>query len=104
MRVPHDGGAVNFFGETKLSAFEDRLHEDVEKLRQRRDELRVQLDLGKMDAAEAWHDVEKRWQHLEGKLRLLASESKEVRADVAEAAGLLIEEIRDGFAKVASRL
>ena len=87
-----------------MSTFEKQLHEDVEKLRQRRDELRVQLDLGKMDAKDVWHDVEKRWQHLEEKLRILASESKGASGNVAEAARLLIDEIREGFAKVASRL
>lgn len=87
-----------------MSTFEERLHTDVEKLRQRRDELRVQVDLGKMDAKDAWHDVEKRWQHLEEKLRIIASESKGASGNVAEAAGLLIDEIRDGFAKVARRL
>ena len=83
-----------------MSSFQDRLNEDVDKLRQRRDELLVQLDLGKKDAADAWHEVEHRWQHLEGKLRVLADESKEAAEDVGEAASQLVEEIRDGFARV----
>ena len=87
-----------------MSNLQDRLHEDVEKLRQRRDELRVQIDLGKMEAAEAWDEVEQRWQHLEGKLGVLASESKEAGREVADAARLLVDEIREGFAKVARHL
>jgi predicted nuclease with TOPRIM domain len=82
-------------------SLQDRLQDDVEKLRQRRDELRVQLDLGKMDASDAWHEVEERWQHLEGKMRLLAAESKEAADDVGKAAAELVDEIRAGFAKVA---
>lgn len=87
-----------------MSHLQDRLHDDVEKLRQRRDEIRVQLDLGKMEASDAWHDVEERWQQLEGKLRVLAAESKDAAGDVGKAASELVEEIRAGFAKVARRL
>ncbi|MBW1884046.1 MAG: hypothetical protein JRJ58_10990 [Deltaproteobacteria bacterium] len=76
----------------------------MEKLRQRRDELRVQIDLGKMEASDAWHEVEDRWQRLEGKLRVLADESKDAAGDVAEAAKLLVEEIREGIAKVGHHL
>ena len=87
-----------------MSTLQERLHEDVEKLRQRRDELRVQIDLGKKDAADAWHEVEGRWRQLEGKLRLLAGESKDAAEDVAEAAKLLVDEIREGFSKVGHHL
>jgi hypothetical protein len=88
----------------RMSTLPERLREDVEKLRQRRDELRVQIDLGKTEAADAWHDVEDRWQGLELKLRVLAGESKDSAEDVAAAAKLLIDEIREGFAKVAHHL
>jgi hypothetical protein len=88
----------------RMSTLPERLHEDVEKLRQRRDELRVQVDLGKMEAEDAWHEVENRWQRLEGKLRVLAGESKGAAEDVGEAAAMLVDEIREGLARVARRL
>lgn len=44
------------------------LHEHVSVLSQTRDELRLQLKLGKMEAAEEWHHVEARWQHLRPRL------------------------------------
>ena len=87
-----------------MSTVRERLHADVSKLRQRRDELRVQLDLGKMEASDVWHEVEDHWQHLEGKLRSLANESKDAAGDIGEAATLLVDEIREGLAKVARRL
>lgn len=87
-----------------MSIVRERLHADVSKLRQRRDELRVQIDLGKMEASDAWHEVEDRWQRLEGKLRVLADESKDAVEDVGEAATLLASEIREGLARVARRL
>ena len=48
--------------------------------------------------------MEDRWHRLEGKLRVLADESKDAAEDVAEAATLLVNEIREGLAKVARRL
>jgi len=87
-----------------MTTVEDRLRADVSKLRQRRDELRVQIDLGKMEASDVWHEMEERWQRLEGKLRTLADESKDAVEDVGEAATLLVDEIREGLAKVARRL
>jgi predicted nuclease with TOPRIM domain len=90
--------------ERRMSTLLERVHDDVEKLRQRRDELRVQIDLGKMEAADAWHEVEERWQRLEGKLGVLAGESKDAAEDVGKAASQLVEEIREGLARVARHL
>jgi hypothetical protein len=76
------------------------LTREVEGLRQMRDEMKLQAHLGKADAKDAWEDVEKRWQHLEGRLRVLRNASKEEFADVADAAKLLMEEIRRGYQHV----
>jgi hypothetical protein len=76
------------------------LTREVEGLRQMRDEMKLQAHLGKADAKDAWEDVEKRWQHLEGRLRVLRDASKEEFADVADAAKLLMEEIRRGYQHV----
>lgn len=80
-----------------MGTLRERLHDDVEQLRQRRDELRVQVDPGEMEAADAWR-------RLEGKLRLLAGESKGAAEDVGKAVGPLVDEIREGFVRVARHL
>ena len=87
-----------------MSTVQERLHNEVDRLRQTRDELRVQIDLGKMEASDVWQDVEERWERLEGKLRVMADESKEVAEDVGEAATLLVNEIREGLSKVARHI
>jgi biopolymer transport protein ExbB/TolQ len=68
------------------------LHQHVEPLAQTRDELRLQLQLGRMEAREEWHDIEKQWQVARPKLEEalehaieeldhgLASALKEIRA------------------------
>ena len=87
--------------EDEMADLHNELQKESNKLKQRREELRVQLDLGKKDAADAWQSVEHRWEEFEGKLRVLANESKDAAEDVGEAAQLLLGEIRDGLARVA---
>ena len=80
-----------------MAGIPDWLSRELEGLREMRDELKLQLHLGKADAKEAFEGVEKRWQHLEAKLKLLREGSKEDLAQIGEAAKLLTEEIRDGY-------
>lgn len=80
-----------------MAGIPDWLSRELEGLREMRDELKLQLYLGKADAKEAFEGVEKRWQHLEAKLKLLREGSKEDLAQIGEAAKLLTEEIRDGY-------
>ena len=81
-----------------------RLHDEFEKLKQRRDELRVQLDLGNKEARAAWEEAEGKWAQLEGRLKVLARESKDAAGDVAEKtaekAEVLLKEVKDGFARL----
>ena len=83
-----------------MTGTQNRMHEEFEKLKQRRDEIRVQLDLGKKDARAAWDEVEGKWQQLEGKVKVLASEARDAAGDVATAADVLMDEIREGFARL----
>jgi hypothetical protein len=83
-----------------MADLNDRVHDEFERLKQRRDEIRVQLDLGKKDAETAWAEVEEKWGHLEGKVKVLAGEAKDAAGDVGEAAEKLIEEIKDGFSRL----
>ena len=87
-----------------MSEFFDRFSDDIDKLREMRDELRVQLHLGAAEARDAWHEVEQRWQRLEGKLKVLGEESREDLAEVGEAAGLLVKEIQESYEHLRKRL
>jgi hypothetical protein len=80
-----------------MAEIPDWLSRELAGLREMRDELKLQLHLGKADAKDAFEGVEKRWQHLEGKLKLLRAESKDDLAQIGEAAKLLTEEIREGY-------
>ena len=73
-----------------MSTLEDRFHEEVEQLKTLRDELRVQAELGKMDAVEAFNHAEKRWEELEGKLTAIRKQTEEPLHEVGEAAKALV--------------
>jgi hypothetical protein len=80
-----------------MAEMPDWLESEIEGLRRVRDEVKLQLHLGAADARQAFEQVEKRWQHLEGKLKVIREESKGDLAEIGEAAKRLAREIRDGY-------
>jgi SMC interacting uncharacterized protein involved in chromosome segregation len=78
----------------------ERLERELEDLRTTRDELRVRLHLGKMDAQEQWDQIEKQWQHVEAKLKVAGEAGREIAEDVGEAANHTVEEMKEGYAKL----
>lgn len=80
-----------------MSEIRDRLEREKEKLETLRDELRVQLDLGKKEVEDAWEEAEHRWNKLEAQIDRFKREGSETLEDIGEAAELLVGEIRAGF-------
>lgn len=80
-----------------MSDIDERIRREVDELRAARDELKLKLHLGQMDARERYEKAEKDWERLEGKLKVLAGAGREAADDVSEAVGLLVEEIRAGY-------
>jgi hypothetical protein len=78
----------------------ERIEQEAADLRTAREELRVRLHLGKLEARDQWEQLEKTWQHAEGKLKVLGDASQEVAAEVGEAARLALEELKEGYAKL----
>jgi predicted nucleic acid-binding Zn-ribbon protein len=82
----------------------ERLSQELDPLRKVRDELRVQLHLGRAEVKERWEKLEKDWSHVEGKLKVLREESKGELEGVAEAGRNLAQEIRKGYEHLKSLL
>jgi cell fate (sporulation/competence/biofilm development) regulator YmcA (YheA/YmcA/DUF963 family) len=80
-----------------MAEIPDWLAKEMESLRRLRDEAKLQLHLGKADAQEAFQEVEKRWQHLEARLKVIREETRGDLAEIGEAAKLLTRQIRDGY-------
>jgi len=70
---------------------------DLDSLRTLRDELRVQMELGKAEARDRFEQVEKEWSHLEGKLKQLGDASREELGEVQAAVDVLADQIREGY-------
>jgi hypothetical protein len=86
-----------------MSDTEKRIEKMVQHLRQERDELKVKLHLGKLDASDEWHELERKWGKLESKAKELGDATAESSKEVAAAAKLLGEEIGAGFKRIGQR-
>jgi hypothetical protein len=82
----------------------ERLSEELQGLRELRDEFRVQMELGRAEARERWERLEEDWRHLDGKLKLMRNESRGELEEIGEAARLLIDQIREGYRHLRSLL
>jgi DNA anti-recombination protein RmuC len=83
-----------------VTDWSERFAEEIDDLRRVRDELRVQVHLGKEEAKQRWEELEKRWAHLEARLKRVREESRESLDEIGEAARTLLEEIRNGYRQV----
>jgi hypothetical protein len=82
----------------------DRLKGEFENLRTLRDDLRVRIHLAKAEVRDQWEDLEKDWQRVEGRMKAIGDSSRESAKEVGEAAGLLVEELRDAYRRLRETL
>jgi len=80
-----------------MSDLDDALSREVDQLKTLRDELRVQIHLGKKEAEQVWSSAEKSWEHLEDRLRQIKRQSEEPLEKVADATRQLVHEIGEAY-------
>ncbi|MDJ0867337.1 MAG: CBS domain-containing protein [Myxococcota bacterium] len=73
---------------------------EFEGVRRARDELRVQAHLAKAEARDLWKELEHKFQEAESKVKLVLREAEGPAEDIAEAAGQLLRELRDGYRRL----
>jgi len=78
-----------------------RIDEMLDNLKQERDELRVKLQLAKLEATDEWGKIEAKLVKLEAKVKEIGGATAEASQSIGEAAKLLGEEIREGLKKIA---
>jgi hypothetical protein len=78
----------------------DELHRITEALTRRRDELQVKLHLAKADARDEWDKMEKKWEHLKGRLSALQETAGDVSEDIGHAVKQLVSEIEEGYERL----
>ncbi|MFU8820292.1 MAG: hypothetical protein ACNA8G_01940 [Gammaproteobacteria bacterium] len=76
----------------------------MDKLRQERDELRLQMRLGKAEFKEEWEALERKWEHLEGRMAGVKDEAREASREVGAAFGILADELGEAYRRIRARL
>jgi uncharacterized coiled-coil DUF342 family protein len=79
---------------------EKELDELLESLKKRRDELNLQMHLGKAEAKELWQQTEDKWRHLRNQLEQVDNDTGDVAKDVGATAMLIADEIRQGYERL----
>ena len=87
-------------GAVDVTPEESRFEEELDQLRMVRDELQLQVHLGRAEAKQLWEKLEHRFAEAEAHARAFARRAEEPVHDVAEAARALVDEIRSGYQKL----
>jgi len=87
-----------------MNTFRDTVRDDTKKmfreLKQKRDELAVQVHLAKLEAGDEWQEIEKKFERLELKMKELSHATAESSKDIGITAKQIGKDIRDGFKKI----
>ena len=83
-----------------MSDREERLEEMVSSLKQIRDELKVQIHLGKAEAKDEWEKLEEKWQELKAHGETVSEAVEESAKGVGSALELAGGELKAGYERI----
>ncbi len=82
--------------------------EDLKKLladlTQQRDEINVKLHLAKAEIRDEWDKLETKFEEVKDKMSTVSEEAGKTAESVTAAAGLLTDEIREGYERIKNAL
>ena len=78
----------------------DKLSEEAKELKTLRDELRVKLDLGRMEARDLWEKAERSWSEHEKKLVAIGHETGEAMREVGVSIRQILSDIRERYRQI----
>ena len=87
-----------------LNKEETELDYMVQALKQKRDEIRVQIHLGKQEARDEWERLEAKWFDLQSKLRYIRQASSKTAKGVLQIAQRIATEVEEGYKKMKESL
>ena len=78
------------------------IDEVLEDLKQKRDELRVQIHLASKEVKDEWEELEEKMEDFSGKARQFADDAKlkETGAGIGDALGKLGSELKQGYDRI----
>jgi hypothetical protein len=82
----------------------DQLEKELDNLRGVRDEIRVRLHLGGAEIRDQWEKLDRGWQHLEGRMKVIGGESDEVAREIGKTLHVLAEQLQDGYQRIKTLL
>jgi hypothetical protein len=80
------------------------LQQELNRLAEIRDELRVQLSLAKADAQTEFNKLEVHWERVQEELQRVATHTKEPVQNISAAAKQLIDELKQGYERVREQI
>ncbi len=80
------------------------IEENIEALKQQRDELRLKIHLANMEAQDEWEELEEKWQELMTKPRQLKKDLDPTLDDINISYHLLADELKNGYEKLRKAL
>ena len=82
----------------------DDLKKVMDDLKQQRDEINVKLHLAKAEVRDEWDTLETKWEEVKGKMATVNEVASQTKESVAAAAGLLADEIKQGYERIKKAL
>jgi len=76
----------------------------VDDLKQQRDEINLQLHLAKVEVRDEWDKLEPKWEEVKGKMATMSEVARQTSESVTTAAGLLADEIKEGYERIKKSL
>ncbi|MGB3210556.1 MAG: hypothetical protein WBB19_07630 [Desulforhopalus sp.] len=78
----------------------NRFEELKASIEQLRDEINVKAHLGKLEAQEAFEDLDKRWTSLQAQYKPVADEVSKTAQSTRTALGLVADELKEGYERI----
>jgi hypothetical protein len=76
----------------------------IDDLKQQRDEINVKLHLAKAEVRDEWDKLEPKWEEVKGKMATVSEAAGQAAESVTAAAGLLADEIKEGYDRIKKAL
>ncbi|MBE03338.1 hypothetical protein [Marinobacter lutaoensis] len=85
-------------------SIQDELKKLSEKIKQYRDEARVQLHLAREDIKDEWDDLEQDWERFRSKLDKILHNTEDASQEARQTARQLGEDLKSGYQKIRDKL
>ena len=82
----------------------DDLKKVIDDLKRQRDEINLQLHLAKAEVRDEWDTLETKWEEVKGKMANVNEVASQTKESVTAGAGLLADEIKQGYDRIKKAL